>query len=193
MRHLVVMLKEPKVGTVKTRLGKDIGMVDAAWWFRHQTSGLLRRLQDPRWQIWLAVAPDVADIKSRVWPTHFPRIPQGQGNLGERMARMFRSMPTGPTCIIGGDIPDIQPHHIHRAFRVLGVHDAVFGPANDGGYWLIGMKRSSALPPPVLQNVRWSTKHALADSVASLKDMRIAYVDQLQDVDTAADLARISK
>ena len=193
MRHLVVMLKEPRVGAVKTRLGQDIGMVNAAWWFRHQTSGLLRRLLDPRWKIWIAVSPDKQGLESKVWPAHLPRIPQRSGDLGERMARIFQTMPTGPVCIIGGDVPDIRPHHIQRAFGALGPSDAVFGPATDGGVWLIGMKRTTGLSSTILQNVRWSSKHALTDSVASLSPMRIAYVDQLQDVDTSADLKKFSK
>ncbi len=57
-RRLVVMVKAPRPGRVKTRLGRQIGMVPAAWWMRHQTTRLLRRLRDPRWDIWLAVAPD---------------------------------------------------------------------------------------------------------------------------------------
>ena len=75
------MLKEPRPGRVKTRLGRDIGMGAAAWWFRHQTGRLLRRLEDPRWQLILAVAPDRDGLQSRVWPAHLPRLPQGGGDL----------------------------------------------------------------------------------------------------------------
>jgi len=191
--HLVIMLKEPRAGRVKTRLGRDIGMVGAAWWFRHQTASLLRRLDDPRWQLWLAVAPDNAGMQSRIWPAHLPRIPQGGGDLGRRMSRIFRQIPQGPVCIIGGDIPDITPQHITRAFKALGSVDAVFGPATDGGYWLVGLKRSSAVPAALFAGVRWSSEFALSDSVATLGGMRVTYVDQLQDVDTCADLKRISR
>ena len=96
---LIVMLKEPRPGRVKTRLGRDIGMGAAAWWFRHQTARLLRRLDDPRWQLILAVAPDRDGLQSRVWPAHLPRLPQGGGDLGARMARVFRSLPPGPACM----------------------------------------------------------------------------------------------
>ncbi len=183
------MLKEPRPGRVKTRLGRDIGMVPAAWWFRHQTARLIRRLDDPRWQMTLAVSPDAEGLQSRIWPGHLPRMPQGTGDLGDRMARILRLAPPGPVLVIGGDIPGITASHIERGFRALGDHDAVFGPAIDGGYWLVGLKRT--LPPSagLLQGVRWSTRHALADSMASLPDMRIALVDTLRDVDTAADLA----
>ena len=184
---LVVMLKEPRPGRVKTRLGRDIGMVGAAWWFRHQVRRLLREVDDPRWTLVLAVAPDHAGMTSRIWPGHLPRLPQGPGNLGDRMGRLMRCLAPGPACIIGGDIPDLRKEHIARAFRTLGSHDAVFGPAPDGGYWLVGLKRVQR-PAGLFRNVRWSTEHALADSIASLGTARVALADQLRDVDTVADL-----
>jgi uncharacterized protein len=182
------MVKEPRPGRVKTRLGADIGLVQSAWWFRHQSRRLIQNLScDRRWQVMLAVSPDIEGLASRVWPVNVPRIPQGHGDLGDRMARVFRAL-DGPTVIIGADIPGITPAHIARAFRALGDHDAVFGPAFDGGYWLVGLKRMAAVPRSMLQNVRWSSEHALGDSQASLKGLRIAQIDALQDVDTAADL-----
>ncbi len=184
---LIIMAKEPRPGRVKTRLGRDIGMVAAAWWFRHQIRRLLRELDDPRWQLVLAVAPDRAGMAARIWPAHLPRVPQGAGDLGARMARLMRDMPPGPVCIIGGDIPGLRKHHIARAFRALRGGDAVFGPATDGGYWLVGLKRLQ-IPAGLFCDVRWSTRHALADSIASLPGARIAMVDMLRDVDTAADL-----
>ncbi|MEY8838791.1 hypothetical protein AB9K41_07140, partial [Cribrihabitans sp. XS_ASV171] len=86
---LIVMVKEPRPGRVKTRLGAEIGMSAAAWWFRHQAAALLRRLRDPRWQIRLAVSPDLV-ILSPAWPPDLPRLPQGRGDLGARMARQLR-------------------------------------------------------------------------------------------------------
>lgn len=187
------MLKEPRAGRVKTRLGRDIGMVPAVWWVRHQTRALIRRLDDPRWALVLAVSPDREGMQSRNWPAHLPRIAQGRGDLGARMGRVFRSLPPGPVLIIGGDIPGLNPRHIERAFRALGGNDAVFGPATDGGYWLIGLKRRAAVPAALFHGVRWSSPHALCDTVASLPGARIAYVDTLQDVDTGADLAALSR
>ena len=182
------MVKEPRPGRVKTRLGREIGMTAAAWWFRHQTHRLLRRLQDPRWELILSVAPDHEGLKSRVWPANWPRIPQGSGDLGKRMQRVFDSLPPGPICIIGADIPDISRHHVWKAFASLGPHEATFGPAPDGGYWLIGLKRSRPNPKGLFEQVRWSTPHALQDTLISLLDFRVARVDMLRDIDRANDL-----
>lgn len=182
------MVKEPHPGRVKTRLGRDLGMVGAAWWFRHQSRRLLARIADPRWDLVLAVSPDAEGLASRVWPDHVARVAQGRGDLGDRMGRMLRAMPAGPVCIIGADIPDVRRGHVARAFAALGAADAVFGPAPDGGYWLVGLKRVAAVPAGLFAGVRWSTEHALADSAASLGGGRIAHVDVLRDVDTIADL-----
>lgn len=187
-KTLVVMVKLPQPGRVKTRLGRDIGMIPATWWFRHQTARLLRNLRDPRWHIVLAVSPDVAGMASRVWPGDLPRASQGHGDLGARMHRLLRTPPNGRVCLIGADIPGIKRAHIARAFAALGGNDVVFGPALDGGFWLVGVHNSSAVPAALFNTVRWSGPHALDDTVASIPGARVGLVDRLQDVDTAADL-----
>ncbi len=185
------MVKEPQAGRVKTRLGRDIGMTVSARWFRHQSAALLRQIDDPRWDTWLAVSPDHQGMTSRIWPQHFNRTPQGRGNLGDRMARLFSIMPRGPMCIIGADIPGITRQHIAQAFSGLGDHDAVFGPAIDGGYWLVGLKRSAPTPAGFLRNVRWSTDQALGDSISTLPGQRVALIETLRDVDTLSDLEQL--
>lgn len=185
---LVIMVKEPRAGRVKTRLGRDIGMTTSAWWFRHQVAGLLRRVRDPRWRIVLAVAPDNA-LRSRAWPADIPRMPQGRGDLGRRMARALGSVGPGPVCLIGGDIPGVSRAAIWRGFRALGRHEAVFGPSHDGGFWLVGLRNGARVPHRLFQNARFSTEHALADSVATLGTASVGFVDMLHDVDTAADLS----
>jgi rSAM/selenodomain-associated transferase 1 len=188
--QLFIMVKEPRAGRVKTRLGADIGMIRAAWWFRHQTRRLIRVIgRDPRWQTVLAVSPDVEGLQSRIWPGHLPRWPQGRGDLGARMASIFRDAPSGPVVIIGADIPGITSAMIANAFRALGDHDVVFGPAPDGGYWLIGMKRGGrAVPARLFEGVRWSSANALADTVATFGAARVAMINTLRDVDVADDL-----
>jgi len=185
---LIIMVKEPRPGRVKTRLGRDIGMTASAWWFRHQTRHLLRRLRDPRWDIVLAVSPDREGMQSRVWPRGFSRMPQGTGDLGARMARMLGRVQPGPACLIGADIPDITRTHIAQGFAALGNHDAVFGPAPDGGFWLVGLKHPHRQPLQFFKNVRWSSEDALADSIVTLPDHRIARIATLRDVDTMDDL-----
>ena len=73
------MVKEPRPGRVKTRLGHEIGMVEAARWFRRQSLSLLRNLRDPRWELVLAVSPDREGLASRIWPAGLARVPQGRG------------------------------------------------------------------------------------------------------------------
>ena len=186
------MLKEPRFGRVKTRLAKDIGAVDATWWFRHQTASLLRKVgPDPRWKTVLSISPDQS-AGSRFWPPEVTQVPQGSGDLGDRMRRMFQRFRRGPTLIIGGDIPGINQTVIWSGFKALGSSEAVFGPATDGGYWLIGLKGGGEpVPQNIFQNVRWSTEHALSDTVNTFgPTARIAKIACLEDIDTAADLMR---
>ncbi len=193
-RTLVIFLKEPRPGRVKTRLGREIGMVGAAWWFRHQAARLIRRVgRDPRWRTVLAVSPGRQGLASRVWPAHLPRRPQGPGDLGDRMGRALRAMPPemppGPVIIIGADIPGLRPAHVAEGFHLLGRHDAVLGPAPDGGYWMIGLKRGGrAVPAGLFRDVRWSSPDALADTVATLAPLETGFAATLRDIDEAADL-----
>jgi uncharacterized protein len=186
-RHLVVMVKVPVMGRVKTRLARQVGYGAATAFYRHTAAAVLARLaRDPRWQTSLAVAPD-AGVRCSAWPCQIRRQPQGTGDLGARMQRIMESCPPGPVIIIGTDIPAIRPAHIARAFRALGRADAVIGPAPDGGYWLVGLKRC----PRVLsafRNVRWSSAETRADTAANLIASRVALTDVLRDVDNAEDL-----
>jgi uncharacterized protein len=186
--QLVIMVKEPRAGRVKTRLGKDIGMVPAVWWYRHQANSLINRLQDPRWTLSLAITPNIAAFNSRFWPAHISRFGQGRGDLGQRMTNLLRHGPPGPVCVIGSDIPSISKNNINQAFKVISESEWVFGPAQDGGFWLVGAKRISALPPALFKGVRWSTQNALKDSLSTVPSYRIALIDQLSDVDTGTDL-----
>jgi len=203
--NLVIFVKEPVAGRVKTRLGRDIGLTNAAWWFRHQSRQLVRSLaNDARWQTNLAVSPDRAGLKSQFWPEFsgkqkIKRWAQGGGDLGDRMGNVFRKLSNGPLVIIGADIPEITNEHINNAFNALGHSDAVIGPAPDGGYWLIGLKRSPrVISSDLLQNIRWSHPDTMQDTIVSLrknlgKDAKVTMIDTLQDIDQAEDLAKINR
>lgn len=185
---LIVFLKQPVAGRVKTRLGRTVGMTVAAWWFRHQTARLLRAVaRDRRWTVVLSVDPAGA-VGSRIWPRDLARCAQGPGDLGQRMARALMAAPRGPVVLIGADIPDVRPGMIARAFRCLGQNDAVLGPATDGGFWLVGLNTARRVPPGLFKGVRWSTGHAMADTIATMTGLRIGEAETLPDVDTQADL-----
>jgi uncharacterized protein len=187
-RHLIVFTRTPRLGGTKRRLAREIGDLPAWRFSRLTLRTLLHRLaRDPRWTVWLALTPDAAARGRRgVWPAGCRRLPQGSGDLGARMTRLLRCLPRGPAVIVGSDVPGIEAHHIAAAFRRLEVHDAVFGPAPDGGYWLVGLRRRP-LPPGLFRDVRWSTRHALADTIATMpSSRRISLIDELEDVDDAA-------
>lgn len=190
--QLVVMAKRPGLGLVKTRLAKGIGPVEAARFYRCASLDLLRRVgRDPRWQTVLALAPDRAVHDEGVWPEGLPRVAQGPGDLGDRMGRLMRDLPPGPVVIIGSDIPGVRALHIAEAFEKLGRADAVFGPAEDGGYWLVGLCRRPRIPE-IFGDVRWSCPETLADTAANARraGLAVANVATLADVDTAEDFRR---
>jgi rSAM/selenodomain-associated transferase 1 len=190
-RRLVIMAREPRAGAVKTRLAREIGAAAALRFYRAATMNMLRRLShDPRWRTVLAVAPDGA-IASPVWPPGVVRMGQGSGDLGSRMQRVFSRLPPGPVVIAGTDIPEIRAAHIARAFALLGRHDAVFGPAEDGGYWLVGLRRSPRVRQ-IFAGVRWSSPHALAGTRANLGRASIALLKILEDVDERESHRRLA-
>ena len=183
------MAKAPVAGRAKTRLAKDVGIARAVCFARTGArAGILRLARDPRWRTTIAVTPDAA-AGSPLWPPGLACIPQGPGDLGARMQRIFDRSPPGPVMIVGTDIPRITTAHVATAFRMIGNADAVFGPAGDGGFWLVAMnQRPRRLAP--FGNVRWSSPHALADTRANLAGCPVAFAATLDDVDDAAGLAR---
>ncbi len=186
-RRLIIFARAPRRGRVKRRLAAGIGPLAALRFYRRSLDSLIRRVaRDGRWDCVLAVTRAPAR-----WPRGVRRIVQRGRGLGARMASAMRDMPPGPVVLIGSDIPGISPRHIARAFHALGRHDAVFGPARDGGYWLVGL-RDRALLDGLFRDVRWSGKHALADTLANLPAGRgYALIDTLEDVDDAESYRRL--
>ncbi len=191
-KHLIVFARPPRLGRGKRRLAKDVGPVAAWRFYRTALSALLLRLRrDARWILWLAVTPD-RSAGERGWPVRARRIGQGGGDLGQRMARALRKFPCGPAVLIGSDIPGVQPADIAAAFRRLGRNDVVFGPARDGGYWLVGARRTGALPRTLFAGVRWSTPHALADTMAGLPPgTKVGLLATMEDVDDLESYRRV--
>ncbi len=187
-KRVYVMVKAPRAGRVKTRLGAAIGMTTAACWYRHQTRALLRRIQSPRWEVVLAVAPDRDLLNQKVWPNAFVRVSQGPGDLGDRMKRLVHRDRTRSVAIIGSDIPGIGRREVADLFQRLKGNECAIGPSVDGGYWGIAFRAGMVLPSGVFQQIRWSTEHALEDTRASLGALSVVHSVTLRDVDTIEDL-----
>lgn len=187
---VIVLARAPVLGAVKRRLAAGIGPEAAHRFYRETTRALLRRIAaEPRWEVHLGVAPDRAARRGRFWPARLPRFAQGGGDLGRRMERAMLRFRDRPVVLVGSDIPALGPDHLAKAFAALGRADFVFGPATDGGYWLVGA-RSGAMVRGLFRKVRWSGPHALADTRKNAAGRRVVLLDVLDDVDDAEDYAR---
>ena len=183
------MAKSPRMGVVKTRLAVDVGLLEATRIYRRMLTGIIREVGiEPRWQAHIALAPEGSFHGCNLpHARELDIIAQTRGNLGARMGALLRQFPQSDRVIIGSDIPDIRRRHVIDAFRTLGSHDAVFGPAQDGGYWLVGVPRRHNCAN-IFENVRWSTPHALEDTLANFQGRRVGLLETLRDIDKAADL-----
>jgi rSAM/selenodomain-associated transferase 1 len=180
---LYVFARAPRLGTVKRRLARAIGARAALAAHRALLAQTLRRVgRDRRFATVLAVTPDRA---RGPWTRGLPRVGQGQGDLGARMLRLIRRHSRGRVAIVGADIPGLAAADIARAFHRLRGAEAAFGPAKDGGYWLVALgPRRPARP---FAGVRWSSPHALADTLRNFAPRRVAWLRRLADLDTIDD------
>ena len=185
-QHLVLFARQPRYGVGKRRLAADVGNLEALRFARGSLDRLRRTLgSDPRWTLWLAVSPD----RPTGWAAPARVIAQGGGDLGDRLSRVVHALPPGPVVILGADTPTVTRQDVAEAFAALGSHDAVFGPARDGGYWLIGLRRRPRQHLP-FAGVRWSTVHALADTMAAMGGRAVALLRLQEDVDDGPSLRR---
>ena len=183
-RHLVLFVREPRYGVGKRRLARDIGDGAALRFERAMLARLLRRLgHDRRWRLRLAVTPESSRRRARLWPRGLPVEGQGGGDLGTRMRRALANCPPGPAILVGSDIPELRAAHIAAAFGLLGRSDLVFGPAADGGFWLVGARRCPRLPP-LFGKVRWSQPDTLVQVLGNLPARAsVGFAARLDDVD----------
>jgi hypothetical protein len=163
---------------VKTRLAAAIGAEQALGFYVETLAAVTGRLSPGPWDLRIAITPDESDGVLFGTPT----IPQGEGDLGARMLRQLQAAgPDAPVLILGSDVPELEASHVSAAVERLEAHDLVLGPSPDGGYWLVGARR----PPPdrLFDNVRWSSPHALADTLRNARGLQAALVQELEDVD----------
>ena len=186
---LVIMAKEPLPGRVKTRLATEVGSTEATWWFRHQLKKTIRTLNDTRWDIIVSLSPDIFVKRRNFWSPEINCIPQGRGNLGQKMRNIFKLFANRPICIIGGDIPGITRLEISEAFKKLASRKFVIGPAEDGGFWLIG--HQGRAPAKLFDGVRWSSPWAYLDTIQTFEDRSFSCISKLRDVDSLLDLEAV--
>jgi rSAM/selenodomain-associated transferase 1 len=186
-----VFLKYPEPGKVKTRLAAEFGAEVAAGLYREWVGGVLRAIQAARETMHVVGYFDGAPAERFAeWaPLVDEWLPQPAGGLGERLAAGFAAgfERGGPVVAIGTDCLDLRAFHLGVAVEYLRRADVVFGPASDGGYYLVGTRRHV---PGFFDGVRWSSPHTLADHRERCRDLGLSVdlLPTLDDIDTAADL-----
>jgi len=194
-RHLVIFTRYPEAHKTKTRLIPALGPEGAAALQRHMTRRILRWAGLLQSELGLSVevrfeGGDEQKMRE-CFGAFFLYRPQGHGDLGSRMLRAaedgFRQG-AQRTVIIGTDCPDITPQRALTAFDRLLDHPLVLGPALDGGYYLIGMRRPFA---ELFHEMNWGTSRVLADTLrrASGLGLSVSQLETLSDVDRPEDLA----
>ena len=185
---ICVFAKPPRPGLVKTRLAEAIGQRRAAELAQAFVVDSWEAVSRVPWAraIVASTAADPA-LPGEVWL-------QGDGELGARIERVLRrALATTPCAIaIGADSPGLPPHLLDRAREVLAHHDAVIGPATDGGFYLLGLR---SCPPDLLAHIPWSTQHTCARTIAALRahGMTVAPLPLWFDVDRSEDLERLQR
>ena len=190
--RLVVFLKAPRAGTVKTRLAETLGADAACAAYRQLVGALLTNLAPlPRVELCFTPVDASAEIEPWVRPG-WSTCPQTGGDLGERLHSAFAEhfiSDAQHVIIIGSDCPDVTALDIEDAWLALEGHDVVLGPALDGGYWLIGLR---APQPGLFTAMPWSTDRVFGETMRRAReaDLRVALLRELSDVDTLADWER---
>lgn len=189
---LIAMLKAPRPGLVKTRLASALGSADAATIYRRLVEHQMRAIPDP-WRIEIHFAPADAADEMRAWlGARAAYFPQTGEDLGARLAGAIagaftRGAPA--VVVIGGDCPGLDRGTLLTAASELQNADVVLGPADDGGYYLIGLRCAQ---PQLFADVPWSTAGVLAATTARIRASALscATLPVKEDVDDLASWRR---
>ncbi len=187
---LVLFARAPVPGRVKTRLARSIGAEAAARIYRAMVEDLLAAHRGRSYR--LVVATDGHRRAFNGLLDGIDTVAQGSGGLGERMARVFRALLREHSRVVvaGTDLPDLGAREVQRALRLLRDHDGVLGPAEDGGYYLIGLKE----PADLFSSIPWSTSQVLDRTLrrADRLGLGVALLPKRADVDTMEDLRGVA-
>lgn len=188
---LIIFTRNPQLGKVKTRLAKKIGDQKALQVYKDLLFHTMTETQnlDCDKFVFYDENIDTDDL----WPEilYKKRVQLGS-HLGARMQNAFQTLfDLGyQNCIIiGSDLFDLQANHINEAFHKLESNDVVIGPAEDGGYYLSGIKK---VIPPIFKNKDWGTSTVLTDTLKDLENYKIEFLETLNDIDTFEDLEKSS-
>lgn len=194
MPRLVVFAKAPQAGLAKTRLIPALGAEGAAALARRMLEHTIEQALAARAgpvELCMSPAPDDAAWQNVALPEAVARTAQGEGDLGQRMARAVQRVTTQqPVLLMGSDCPGLTATRIGEAARQLQAHDAVLLPVADGGYVLIGLKSPC---PELFTTIRWSTPAVAAETLRRMAalGLRVWQGPQLRDIDEAADLMQL--
>ena len=188
---VLVFQKNAILGKVKTRLASGMGELRALEIYRHLIQSTYSVLEDVSASVWTYYSDFIPET---VNPPIAKSFVQEGHDLGERMANAFaRSFESGmeKVVLIGTDCPSLQSQHLNQAFEALIHSDLVLGPATDGGYYLIGMKRKADY---LFEGISWSSAEVLSQTlaVASANGLDFTLLDELSDIDTQEDWERYS-
>jgi uncharacterized protein len=191
--RVLIFLKAPRLGLVKTRLAQTVGESRALAVYRQLVSQQMQRLKSgPSPEIYFTPADAEFDMQQWLGAQHSYQA-QVTGNLGQRLAQAIQAtFDSGAACVIciGGDCPALGQAQLNAAIAALNNgNDAVFGPTEDGGYYLVGL---NAPQPKFFESIAWSSPETLQSSlaVAAKLGLKTQLLDQLYDVDEAVDLTR---
>jgi len=191
---LIVFVKEPRPGAVKTRLAAALGDEHAAQLYRALAEAEVRRTKPARGEydrLFFFTPADAGAVLARWFPGE-TFLPQKGADLGQRMANAFEAAfarGARRVAIVGTDVPGVSRALVTEALLALGDHDVVVGPAHDGGYYLLALDR----PRPMLFDaIPWSTCAVLAATAerAAVLGLRLSVLETLSDIDTLEDLRR---
>jgi rSAM/selenodomain-associated transferase 1 len=186
---LVIFVRNPVLGQVKTRLAKDIGDERACAIYLQLLEHTLKITRSLSFRKFIYYADEVSDYDLWSVPGYTKRMQSGT-NLGERMLNSFKELfEQGFTriVIIGSDCLQLQAENLQEAVTLLESNTAVIGPASDGGYYLLGLTK---LYPVLFVNKPWSTDQVLTKTIDDFNNQGISYalLEELSDIDDITDL-----